>query len=123
MAVEDIATAPPITIATGRVAPSAQAGDRDDRRREQHLQPADPSTSDFIATMRANENSRPERKDQEHDADLGEHADRLVVVEHAEGVRAEQHADDEVAEDRRQRETPHEREHEQRPRQQYQDLR
>ena len=62
IAVEDIATAPPITIATGGVAPSAQAATATTAVVMSTCRPPIPSTSDFMATMRANENSSPSVK-------------------------------------------------------------
>jgi hypothetical protein len=62
IAVEDIATAPPSTIATGSVAPSAQTAAPTTAVVMSTCSPPTPSTSDFIATMRASENSSPSVK-------------------------------------------------------------
>ena len=53
-----------------------------------------PSTSDFIATMRAERKLEPEREDQEDDADFGQQPHGRVVRHEAERVRPEHHADE-----------------------------
>ena len=123
IAVEDIASAPPITMAGATVrCRTPRRCRRTPRSSSSICRPPTPSTSDFIATMRAQRELEPEREHQEHDADLGQQPHGLVVRREPERVRAEHHADDEVAEDRRQREAPHQAEHQQRARQQDQDL-
>ena len=118
-----MATAPPSTIATGERGAERPGGGADDRGGEQDLQAADAEHLGLHGDHASEGELEPEREYQEHDADVRQRADRLVVVEHAERVRPEQHPDDQVTQDRRQRETAHEGEHQQGTRQQHQDLR
>ena len=101
MAVEDMATAPPMTIAAvGAIPNSANAPAPTSAVVTSTWAPPTPSTSQRIATRRGRENSEPEREHQEHHAEIREQARRVVVHRPGEGVRTEQHADREIADDR-----------------------
>ncbi len=62
MAVDDMASAPPMTIAAPGCTPTPRAMAANAAPHTSICRPPMPSTSDFIATMRASENSRPSVK-------------------------------------------------------------
>ena len=76
IAVDDIASAPPTTIATAGSSPSAHAVAADRRRREQHLQAADAEHLGLHRDHARKRELESEREDEEHDADLRERARR-----------------------------------------------
>ncbi len=59
IAVDDIASAPPMTMAAPAWTPNAKAMPPKARPHSSTCRPPMPSTSDFIATMRPSENSSP----------------------------------------------------------------
>ena len=112
MAVEDIATAPPITTATAGARIEERDGDGGhDAGGHQHLRAADPE--DFPAHGHQSRQGKfqPQRKYQEYHAEIRQQLGRLVVGRHAERMRSQQHADDEIAQDRGQGQFAHARDH------------
>ena len=122
IAVDDIASAPPMTMAAPALMPYANAMPPKARPHSSTCRPPMPSTSDFIATMRASENSSPSVKTRNTTPISASTCTDGGARHEAERMRAEHHADQQVTQDRWQLETAHQAQHEQRAREQDQYL-
>ncbi len=123
IAVEDIASAPPITIAAPVCTPKPSAMPANAPPQTSICRPPMPSTSDFIATMRPSENSSPSVKTRNT---MPISARSRTVASFGTRPRAcgpSSMPTTQVAEDGWQVETAHEAQHQQRAGEQDQDLR
>ena len=108
IAVEDIATAPPMMMATvGAISSSAIAPAATIGGRHQHLRAAHAEHLPAHGDQTRQGEFQSEREYQEDDAEIRQQTRRVVVDRQRKRVRAEQHADREIAQDRGQRKLAH----------------
>jgi hypothetical protein len=122
MAVEDMATAPPMITATaGAISNNEEGAGCDEGGGDQHLRAADTQHFPAHGHQARQREFQAQGEHQEHHAEVRQQL-RGLVVRRGKGVRPQQHAHREIPQDRRQREFAHRRDHAHRGGEQNQDL-